>query len=52
MYMKFVVFGQAPISIEFAANSATSFGHSNVVSAAGVGATFYDDTPNFGQSPP
>jgi hypothetical protein len=40
MYMKFVVFGQAPISIEFATNSATSFGHSNVVSAAGVGVFF------------
>jgi hypothetical protein len=39
-YMKFVVFGQAPISIEFATNSATSFGHSNVVSVAGVGVFF------------
>jgi hypothetical protein len=50
--MKFMVFRQAPISIEFATNSATSLGHSNAVSAAGVGAAFYDDTPDFGQSPP
>jgi subtilisin family serine protease len=50
--MKFVVFGQAPISIEFVTNSATSLGHSNAVSAAGVGATFYHDTPDFGPSPP
>jgi hypothetical protein len=50
-YLKFVVFGEAPISIEFATNSATLFGHFNVVSAAGVGAAFYNDTPDFGQLP-
>jgi hypothetical protein len=50
-YMKFVVFGQAPISFEFATNSATSFGHSNVVLAASRCFLFYNDTPDFGQSP-
>jgi subtilisin family serine protease len=50
-YMKIViVLGE--VTFEFDNGSATSYGHSNAASAAGVGAAYYLKTPAFGVSPP
>ena len=49
--MKYISFG--PINIlNFATDSSTSFGHPNMPFTAGVGAAFFQETPEFGQSPP
>ncbi|QDU75011.1 Subtilase family protein [Bremerella volcania] len=50
--MKYVILSTQPTINEYATNSATSFGHSNSAGAAAVGASYYVDTPEFGQDPP
>ena len=49
--MKYISFGPIEI-LDFATLSSTSFGHPNMPFTAGVGAAFFQDTPEFGQSPP
>lgn len=49
--MKYVRFGSATVE-EYGTNSATLFGHANADSAEAIGAAYYDDTPEFGTSPP
>ena len=39
-------------NLEFDTNSSTSFGHPNAEQVAGVGASFFQDTPEFGTTPP
>ena len=51
--LKWFAFGGNTVtSIEFDTNSSTSFGQPNQPFTAGVGASFFQDTPEFGQSPP
>ncbi len=60
-FMKYVVFdpgsentNDPPTSFpnEFATNSGSSYGHANAAGAAGVGSSFWRQTPRFGVSPP
>ena len=60
-FMKYVIFdprseniNDPPTSFpaEFATNSSTNYGHSNAAGAAGVGASFWRQTPRFGTIPP
>ena len=50
--VKYIDFDGGTSGAEFATNSSTSFGHPNAAGAAGVGAAFYQQTPEFGQDPP
>lgn len=50
--VKYIDFAGGTSEAEFATNSSTSFGHPNAADAAGVGAAFYQQTPEFGQDPP
>jgi len=50
--VKYIDFAGATSNAEFFTNSSTSFGHPNAAGAAGVGASFYEDTPEFGTNPP
>ena len=51
LQMKYISF--APIQIrDFATDSSTVFGHPNMPFTAGVGAAFFEETPEFGVSPP
>ncbi len=53
--IKYVEFSNATsgmTNLEFATNSSTIYGHANAFGAATVGATFWDDTPEFGTTPP
>lgn len=49
--MKTVLFGSGTID-EFDTASGTSFGHNSALGGLGVGAAFYQQTPEFGASPP
>ena len=60
-FMKYVVFDPRSESIndpptsfpnEFQTDSGTNYGHSNAAGAAGVGASFWRQTPRFGVFPP
>ncbi len=60
-FMKYVVFdprseniNDPPTSFpaEYQTNSSTNYGHSNAAGAAGVGASFWRQTPRFGVFPP
>jgi uncharacterized repeat protein (TIGR01451 family) len=51
-FIKYVNFGSRDITIEYATNSATNYGHPNAAGAAGVGAAEYRQTPAFGVNPP
>ncbi|MFC1665311.1 S8 family serine peptidase [Pseudomonadota bacterium] len=51
--MKYVRFDRGIVSVnEYDTQSATIFGHANAKGARAVGAAFYGDTPQFGQTPP
>jgi predicted outer membrane repeat protein len=52
-FLKYIVAsnGAAADITEYAVPSATTFGHVNATGAIGVGAAFYQDTPEFGASP-
>ena len=50
-FMKYVIIRSGTIN-EFNTNSGTVYGHANAVGAEAVGAAFYQQTPEFGQSPP
>ncbi len=51
--IKWVSFYDEPLVLnEFATDSSTIVGHANAAGAITVGAAFYGDTPEFGQSPP
>ncbi len=53
--IKYVEFSNATsgmTNVEFPTNSSTIYGHANAFGAATVGATFWDDTPEFGTTPP
>lgn len=49
--MKYIGFPALEI-LDFATDSPTSFGHPNMPLTAGVGASFFAETPQFGISPP
>lgn len=49
--IKYVYFGSMTVN-EYATNSSTIYGHANAAGAEAVGAAFYADTPQFGQTPP
>src|SRR5690606_25062701 len=49
--LKYVEFGGITVD-EFTTNSATSYGHANAQGAQAVGAAFFGETPEFGQTPP
>jgi PKD repeat protein len=49
--IKTVLFGSASID-EHATHSSTLYGHANAVGAEAVGAAYYQNTPEFGISPP
>jgi hypothetical protein len=50
--VKAVYFGEGIVINEFATDSSTLFGHANAVGAEAVGAAFFEDTPEYGTSPP
>ena len=50
--LKYIAFGGGYSIDEFATNSPTSYGHANAAGAEAVGAAFYNNTPEFGQTPP
>lgn len=50
--IKYINFGDEMDNLEFDTNSSTIFGHPNVEGVAGVGATFFQQTPEFGTTPP
>ncbi len=50
--MKYIYLESSVTINQFATNSAASFGHSQAVGATAVGAAFYLQTPEFGQTPP
>lgn len=43
--MKYVMFGGLNVTIEYATNSGTTYGHANAAGAEAVGAAFYQKTP-------
>jgi len=45
--MKYVMFGGLNVTIEYATNSGTTYGHANAAGAEAVGATFYQQTPQY-----
>lgn len=49
--MKYVMFGGLNVTIEYATNSPTLFGHANAAGAEAVGAAFYQRTPAYGVDP-
>jgi hypothetical protein len=49
--IKYVLFGRVTVN-EFDTRSSTLYGHANAGGAEAVGAAFYDNTPEFGVSPP
>lgn len=49
--IKYVYFGSMTIS-EYATNSSSSYGHPIAAGARAVGAAFYNQTPEYGVSPP
>jgi hypothetical protein len=49
--VKYAYFGNVTVE-EYATQSPTSYGHSNSANVVAVGAAFYQDTPEFGTSPP
>lgn len=49
--MKYIITGSDAV-IQFATDSSTSFGHPNQSFTAGVGAAFWQLTPQFGTNPP
>jgi hypothetical protein len=49
--IKYVLFGRVTVN-EFDTRSSTLYGHANADGAEAVGAAFYDNTPEFGVSPP
>ena len=51
-YMKYMGFRSTIEILDFATDSSTSFGHPNMPFTAGVGASFFQETPEFGISPP
>ncbi|MDH3510873.1 MAG: S8 family serine peptidase [Gammaproteobacteria bacterium] len=50
--LKAVFFGDGVIINEFSTDSSTLFGHANAAGAEAVGAAFFQDTPEYGVSPP
>lgn len=50
--MKYVMFGGLNVSIEYATDSPTLYGHANAAGAEAVGAAFYQNTPYYGVAPP
>jgi len=50
--VKYVYFTDALQIEEFDTRSGSAYGHANAASALAVGAAFYEDTPEYGQSPP
>jgi hypothetical protein len=51
--MKYVRFGTSGVTFDqFNTDSGTVFGHNNAAGAEAVGAAFYFQTPEFGQTPP
>jgi VCBS repeat-containing protein len=53
---KYIIYGgegfAGPVTEEFPTNSPTLAGHANAVGAEAVGAAFYQETPEFGGTPP
>lgn len=50
--LKTVIFGSGVTLNDFATNSGTLIGHANAAGAAAVGAAFFNDTPEYGTTPP
>lgn len=50
--LKTIIFGSGITLNDFATNSGTLIGHANAAGAAAVGAAFFNDTPEFGTTPP
>jgi hypothetical protein len=51
--MKYVWFGSSEVQFnEYDTASGSIYGHTNAAGATAVGAAFYQETPEFGQSPP
>jgi hypothetical protein len=50
--IKYINYGNAVTGLEYDTQSHTIVGHANAAGAAAVGAAFYGQTPDFGQTPP
>ncbi|MFB6277672.1 MAG: Ig-like domain-containing protein, partial [Halothece sp.] len=50
--IKYINFGDEMENLEFDTDSSTIFGHPNAEGVAGVGATSFQNTPEFGTNPP
>lgn len=50
--LKTVIFGSGNTINDFATNSGTVMGHANAVGAAAIGAARFDNTPEYGVTPP
>jgi hypothetical protein len=50
--VKVVFFGDGVVVHDFPTDSPTLFGHANAAGAEAVGAVFFEDTPEYGTSPP
>jgi Subtilase family/Calx-beta domain len=50
--IKYIDFGSASNTFQFATNSSASFGHNQSANGQGVGAAYYQQTPAFGVTPP
>lgn len=50
--IKYINFGNEMENLAFDTDSSTVFGHPNAEGVAGVGATFFQNTPEFGTTPP
>jgi subtilisin family serine protease len=50
--VKLVFFGEGIVIHDFPTDSSTLFGHANAAGAEAVGAAFFEDTPEYGTSPP
>ncbi|MBD2568872.1 S8 family serine peptidase [Anabaena lutea] len=50
--IKYIDFGSANNTFQFATNSSTSFGHNQSANGQGVAAAYYQQTPAFGVTPP
>ncbi len=51
-YIEFANGGTGMTNVEFDTGSSTIFGHANAAGAAAVGSAFWNDTPEYGTSPP
>ncbi len=52
-FLKYIIINEAPAAdiLEYDTASATAFGHVNASGVIGVGASFYQQTPEFGDNP-